>query len=587
MNQIERIIGPYEERKVVCQDYDRRAIEVAQQVAASIRSHLPGVTVEHIGSTSVPGCAGKGIVDLMLVYPDGQLAAARDVLHALGFQRQTTRGPFPEDRPMRTGSVVYEGTTFLLHVHVIATSSPEAQELCHFRDLLQADPDLVASYVAAKKAILASGVTDSVDYCIRKGELVERVLRDGGRSAENGNKAEEHQWLIVEQFTNQAVPFSQMPDHSSELILAASGVGQTDTVLDVACGPGTITCAFAQTAHHVTGIDLTPAMIDQAKVFQEAHDLANLSWRIGHVLPLPLPDASFSLVFTRYSFHHSLDPKAVLAEMVRVCSPGGRVVVVDVFTSSPAQAEAFNRMEKLRDPSHVRALSLEELTGLFHEAGLHNVRRQFYKHEFGLEAVLKGSFPNPGDAERVRQLFEADLGVDRLGLAAGRREGDIHFAYPIVILVGDKPSMIFGKQLEEVAYTERPAAYAVVAGENGSVAAVRGEAGMIGLPGGGSLPGETPEETLVREVREELARGVRLVSKIGEVTQFFYAADENCHYKMLGVFFLAEFPDEPNGQGEHELFWLPLAEAAGAFFHECHTWAASQGLEKSVEGCRA
>jgi len=78
--------------------------------------------------------------------------------------------------------------------------------------------------------------------------------------------------------------------------------------------------------------------------------------------------------------------------------------------------------------------------------------------------------------------------------------------------------MTFGKQLEELAYTERPAAYAVVAGENGSVAAVRGAAGMIGLPGGGSLPGKTPEETLAREVCEELARGIRLASKIGEVT---------------------------------------------------------------------
>src|SRR5262249_42817593 len=127
-------------------------------------------------------------------------------------------------------------------------------------------------------------------------------------------------------------------------------------------------------------------------------------------------------------------------------------------------------------------------------------------------------------------------------------------------------TLTFGARLEGVAYTERPAAYGVVAGENGTVAAVRGPAGGIGLPGGGSLPGETPEETLVREVREELARTVRLVRRLGEATQFFYAADDGCHYKMLGVFFLAEFPDEPDGQGEHELFWLPLADVAAAFF---------------------
>jgi 8-oxo-dGTP pyrophosphatase MutT (NUDIX family) len=142
-----------------------------------------------------------------------------------------------------------------------------------------------------------------------------------------------------------------------------------------------------------------------------------------------------------------------------------------------------------------------------------------------------------------------------------------------------KPLMTFGARLEGVEYTERPAAYAVVAGENGTVAAVRGPAGGRFFPGGGSQPGETSQETLVREVREELARNVRLVSKIGEAIQFFFAASDDRHYKMLAVFFLAEFPDEPSGLGEHELLWLPLAEAVRAFFHECHAWAAGQGLE--------
>jgi 8-oxo-dGTP pyrophosphatase MutT (NUDIX family) len=117
----------------------------------------------------------------------------------------------------------------------------------------------------------------------------------------------------------------------------------------------------------------------------------------------------------------------------------------------------------------------------------------------------------------------------------------------------------------------------VVRGANATVAAVAGPPGMIGLPGGGSLPGESSEETVVREVREELARSVRLIRRIGEATQFFYAADDHCYYEMFAVFFLAEFSDEPSGQGEHELFWLPLVDARAAFFHESHAWAAHQG----------
>jgi ubiquinone/menaquinone biosynthesis C-methylase UbiE len=251
-------------------------------------------------------------------------------------------------------------------------------------------------------------------------------------------KVDQHQRLILDQFTKQAVAFSQMPNHSPELLLAASEVGPDDTVLDVACGPGLMACAFAKVARHVTGIDLTQAMIEQAQALQRTQGQTNLVWHIGDAVPLPFSDALFSLVFARYSFHHFLDPKAVLGEMVRVCSSGGRVVVVDVFTSNLEQAQAFNEMEKMRDPSHVRALSLEELARLLDESGLQNIKKHFYKHEFGLEQVLKGSFPKPGDAERIRRLFVEDVGVNRLGLGACRRDGRIHFAYPVVALVGHK-----------------------------------------------------------------------------------------------------------------------------------------------------
>jgi 8-oxo-dGTP pyrophosphatase MutT (NUDIX family) len=134
----------------------------------------------------------------------------------------------------------------------------------------------------------------------------------------------------------------------------------------------------------------------------------------------------------------------------------------------------------------------------------------------------------------------------------------------------------FGIRREGVQYRQRRAVYAVVGGANGTVAAVKGPSGRFWLPGGGSLRNETAEETIVREVREELARSVRLIRKLGEVTQYFYAARAKHHYEMLAVFFAAEFPDQPSGQGEYELHWLPVAEAEEAFFHASHAWAVRQ-----------
>jgi GrpB-like predicted nucleotidyltransferase (UPF0157 family)/mannose-6-phosphate isomerase-like protein (cupin superfamily) len=171
------VIGPYVKCDVTCTPHDPRSIEVAREVGRLIEGHLRGVVVEHIGSTAVPGCAGKGIVDLLIAYEPGRLGEVRDGLDALGFERQTGRDPFPEERPMRVGSIEFDGSRFPLHAHVVDSTSPEARELRSFRDRLRAEPSLLAQYVAVKRKILAEGKPDSLDYCIRKGDFIAATLR--------------------------------------------------------------------------------------------------------------------------------------------------------------------------------------------------------------------------------------------------------------------------------------------------------------------------------------------------------------------------------------------------------------------------
>jgi SAM-dependent methyltransferase len=154
---------------------------------------------------------------------------------------------------------------------------------------------------------------------------------------------------------------------------------------------------------------------------------------------LPYADSSFSIVTSRYAFHHFLDPQAVLAEMKRVCTPEGKIAVIDVVASpDPEKAAAYNRMEKLRDPSHARGLTLAELERLFALNGLSSLRKTFYRVESELEDTLRRSFPNPGDADEIRRIFLAALDNDGLGMEV-RREGDkIRFAYPIAVLAAER-----------------------------------------------------------------------------------------------------------------------------------------------------
>ena len=252
-----------------------------------------------------------------------------------------------------------------------------------------------------------------------------------------------HRDLIVEQFTKQAVPFSTAPgvrdEEALRLLVEFTGAGPGDTVLDVACGPGLVVCALAAVVRHATGIDVTPAMIERARALAAEKGLANVAWQVGDVLPLPYPDGAFSLVVSRFAFHHFAEPRAVLAEMKRVCAPGGRVALVDVAASEdPAKAAALNRMEKLRDPSHVRALTLAEQQALFPDVGLPAPRAAFYQLKSELEGLLERSFPEPGDAERIRQMFVESLDGDGLGLGTRRRGETIVFAYPVAVLAAIK-----------------------------------------------------------------------------------------------------------------------------------------------------
>jgi SAM-dependent methyltransferase len=251
----------------------------------------------------------------------------------------------------------------------------------------------------------------------------------------------DHRSRILDQFTRQAVPFAEARairnQEELDRIVQMAEAGSEDTSLDVACGPGLLACAFARVVRHAVGIDLTPAMLEQARKAQAEQGLHNISWHEGDVTSLPFPGSHFSIVSSRFAFHHLENPLAALNEMCRVLKPGGRVVVADM-APRPEKAAALNTEERLRDPSHVRAMSVEELRDLFARAGLPEPRIESYRLEGELEDLLSRSFPNPGDADRVRKIFHDSLEDDALDLATRSEDGKIFFAFPVAMLAAKK-----------------------------------------------------------------------------------------------------------------------------------------------------
>jgi len=255
---------------------------------------------------------------------------------------------------------------------------------------------------------------------------------------------DQHDAEIHDQFTRQAEPFLDRHGRGKDVLLGlmaeCAAPSPTDSLLDVACGPGIISCYFAPRVARVTGLDMVPAMLEQARRLQAEKQLPNIEWKLGQSTELPFADGSFDCVVTRFSFHHYMDPQAALREMRRVAKSGGTVLVADV-TPRPDAQDRFNYWEILRDPSHTRALTLDAMISLGEGAGLEPRRKENFSFVMELEDLLAGSFPKPGDGDRIRGLFAEDItaGRDSLGVAARREEGVIRLSYPVSVLAWRKP----------------------------------------------------------------------------------------------------------------------------------------------------
>ena len=102
-------------------------------------------------------------------------------------------------------------------------------------------------------------------------------------------------------------------------------------ILDVGCGPGTITADLAERVPdgRVVGMDSESAVLGKARALAGERRLANLEFTTGDVYELGYPDASFGVVHAHQVLQHLADPVSALREMARVCEPGGYVAARD------------------------------------------------------------------------------------------------------------------------------------------------------------------------------------------------------------------------------------------------------------------
>jgi ubiquinone/menaquinone biosynthesis C-methylase UbiE len=249
------------------------------------------------------------------------------------------------------------------------------------------------------------------------------------------NKHNKHTNEVISQFSLQAESYGRLTgsmnsDRSAALRDLVS-ISPDDLVLDVCCGPGLLAIDLAPYVRRATGVDLTPAMLDQARATQAQKGLANVAWMQADACRLPFEPGSFSLVVCSAAFHHLEQPKHALGEMVRVCRSGGRIVVRDV-TPPPESVAAYDRMEKMRDPSHIHALTATELLSLGAGLMVGEPRiRSSITADLSLNAILATSFPETCTTEQIKALFVEDArsGKNSLGFSARMVDGEVRVSY--------------------------------------------------------------------------------------------------------------------------------------------------------------
>jgi GrpB-like predicted nucleotidyltransferase (UPF0157 family) len=169
---IKKHIGIYSYSDALFKEYDIDNPVVFNKLKKVILHAVPFVLIEHVGSTSVINCGGKGIIDIAILYKNGQLELTKNGLESLGFQKQVSTDPFPESRPMRVGSIKLKNKNYKIHAHVIKFGCREHFELVYLRELLNMNATLRKNYEQMKKKIIEKGITNSLEYCIEKGKFI-------------------------------------------------------------------------------------------------------------------------------------------------------------------------------------------------------------------------------------------------------------------------------------------------------------------------------------------------------------------------------------------------------------------------------
>jgi len=247
-----------------------------------------------------------------------------------------------------------------------------------------------------------------------------------------------HLEAVDSEFTRQASTFAESPTLNAagltEPIVNALAGCERERVIDVACGPGILTDSLTARCAAAVGMDFTAEPLRLAGRRTAANPRA--AFVRGLAEQAPFASGSFGAAVIRLALHHVARPRVVLSEVRRLLALNGRLVVLDILTSSrPEESRLHNAIERLRDPSHATFLSESGLCDEISSAG------------FSIESAESWDTPRVfsdwaavvNAPERMASLEIVLQHLARAGRTAGiglrTRDGEVWFTYRWALVV--------------------------------------------------------------------------------------------------------------------------------------------------------
>lgn len=156
-------------------------------------------------------------------------------------------------------------------------------------------------------------------------------LQEDGRSldrvlAKRRAKSEAYFNMVASRLGKQYCPGRSWEAIGHFLLLLAPKID----IVDLGAGEGVLSQLLARRANSVICIDNSPAMVKVGQELARENDFSNLSYKLGDIEKVPLPDASVDLALLSQALHHANKPEAAIAEAYRILRPGGRIVILDL-----------------------------------------------------------------------------------------------------------------------------------------------------------------------------------------------------------------------------------------------------------------